>query len=130
MKLSNFWIWAESRWEPGLQLDKDIIQPGNKVYCPEYCCFVTSNLNSLLNDMSKRRGKYPQGVCFQGRFKASCSVDGVIQHLGYFDTPEEAHRAYVEFKVALIREVAECQTNECIRNGLQLHIDNLEKSLE
>jgi hypothetical protein len=41
LKLSNFWIWAKPRWEPGLQLDKDIIHPGNKIYAPEHCCFVT-----------------------------------------------------------------------------------------
>ena len=32
------------------------------------------------------------------RFRAKLTTDGVSQHLGYFDTPEEAHTAYVEAK--------------------------------
>ncbi|WP_156884933.1 hypothetical protein [Kosakonia cowanii] len=29
------------------QIDKDIINPSNKVYCPKYCNFVTDTENSL-----------------------------------------------------------------------------------
>jgi len=32
------------------------------------------------------------------KWKSAIGVDGVVKHIGYFDTPEEAHMAYVEKK--------------------------------
>jgi hypothetical protein len=38
----NFKKWAlENGYKEELQIDKDKIKPGNKVYCPEYCSFIT-----------------------------------------------------------------------------------------
>lgn len=48
-------------WQ-GNQLDKDILNPGNKEYSPDNCIFVTQDINLLLNSRAKCRGKYPQGV--------------------------------------------------------------------
>lgn len=45
------------------------------------------------------------GVSFYkptGKWKAQISVNKQKRHLGYFDTPEEAHRVYVEAKEAAI----------------------------
>lgn len=35
---SNFAEWAKTQDYEGKQLDKDIITPGNKIYCPENVC--------------------------------------------------------------------------------------------
>jgi hypothetical protein len=38
-----------------------------------------------------------KGVCrHQSRFRAMIKKDGVLQHLGVFDTPQQAHAAYRE----------------------------------
>lgn len=44
----SFYDWALDKWEKGLQLDKDKLAPGQvgKLYCPEYCCFLTPKENA------------------------------------------------------------------------------------
>ena len=49
------------------------------------------------------------GVYFhkaRGKFHANCAVNGKRQHLGLFDTPEEAFAAYRPFKEALCKQLA------------------------
>jgi len=47
----KFHDWAISNgWQKGLELDKDIINPGSKMYCPENCCFVTHKKNMRHRD--------------------------------------------------------------------------------
>lgn len=128
--LSNFWPWAAKHWKPGLCLDKDLIKPGNRIYCPEFCRFVTRALNSLLNNSRAARGQWPQGVDFhRGRFQAQCWVNGIRQYLGIFDTPGEAHSVYVDCKSKLILQAANEQTDERIANGLRKHAKLLRNSV-
>lgn len=50
-----FFEWAiKNGWKPGLCIDKDILKPGNRIYCPEYCCWVTRSENS--KECLKRNG--------------------------------------------------------------------------
>ena len=39
--------WFELNYIEGLHLDKDIMEKGNKVYCAEFCTFVTPAANSI-----------------------------------------------------------------------------------
>lgn len=51
-----FYNWALSNgWEPGLEIDKDILSPDKtgSIYCHEFCCFVTSAVNSLHKSNSR-----------------------------------------------------------------------------
>lgn len=43
----SFFDWAFGKYQKGLQLDKDKLAPGQvgKLYCPEYCCFLTPKEN-------------------------------------------------------------------------------------
>ena len=121
---SNFRKWMiKQDWE-GMELDKDIIKPGNKHYSPDNCCFVSKTLNNLLLDCGAARGKYAVGVCFHkvtGKFAAKCGNNGKRQHLGIFDTPEEASLVYRKFKANLVAEIAFEQEDERIEHGLMLH---------
>jgi len=120
--------WMEQQDWQGKQLDKDLINLGNKVYAPDRCCFVSHALNSLLTDNAASRGKWPQGVCFvkqKGKFRVYCNVDGKLKHLGYFASPEEAHVVYVKFKSAEIRRHAMMQTDDRIKRGLLRHAEAL-----
>ena len=59
--------------------------------------------------MRNARGEYPLGACFRkarGKFEACCRVNGKLQHLGYFNTPEEAFAAYKPFKEDLCKQLA------------------------
>jgi hypothetical protein len=130
LRLSIFWKWAEPRWTLGLHLDKDIIVPGNKVYGPEFCCFVSAALNALLTDHRAARGPWPVGVHpAKARFQAHCCTGRERKHLGTFDTPKEAHAVYVQFKVGQIREASGEQDDARIATGLEHHAQLLENSI-
>ena len=94
----------------GWQLDKDILQKGNKLYSKDTCCFVPQELNNLLIKSDNSRGEYPVGVCFHkpsGKFMAQLKVNGKMKHLGRFTTPDEAFQAYKTAKEANIKVVAQ-----------------------
>ena len=109
LTFSNFKEWmVKQDWE-GKQIDKDILVQGNKVYSPETCLFVSSQINSLFLDKVPCRGAYPRGVSFnkpRKMFFAICSVRGKHKHIGCYTTSEEAHEAYKTFKYNLIAEIA------------------------
>ena len=89
--------------------DKDLLVFGNKLYSETTCVFVPYEINSFFNEYGNARGEYPLGVCFHkrvGKFTAQCKVNGKLQHLGYFDTPQEAFAVYKPFKEALCKELA------------------------
>ena len=90
-------------------LDKDLLFVGNKTYSETACVFVPQEINSFFTDSGNTRGEYPVGVSFNkqaGKFQAYCAVNSKRQHLGYFNTPEEAFAAYKPFKEDLCKELA------------------------
>ena len=90
-------------------LDKDLLFVGNKTYSETTCVFVPHEINSFFTDRGKARGEYPLGVSFNkrdGKFVAQCKVNSKQQHLGYFDTPQEAFAAYKPFKEDLCKQLA------------------------
>jgi hypothetical protein len=120
LTFSSFSKWMENQDWKGKQLDKDILIQGNKVYSPSACIFVSAEINSLLNEQSNRRGLYPRGVSFyrkRNKYRADCKAHGNANHLGYYDTPEEAHQAYKKFKYKYIAEIAN-QQSEPLRTAL------------
>lgn len=121
---SNFSQWMETQDWQGKHLDKDIIIPGNKIYSPETCVFVTPEVNSLLSNRMAARGKYPQGVSWdkeKGKFKAECNINSKSNYLGYFQTVLEASQVYNAVKSAHIIDMAYQQNDSRIRDGLLIH---------
>lgn len=93
----------------GYELDKDLLLPGNKVYAPDRCVFVPSQLNNLLLDSSATRGQYKQGVCLDkaaNKFKARVWVGDKRKYLGSFDTEIEAYHAYKKAKERHVKRMA------------------------
>lgn len=98
----------EDRW----QLDKDILIKGNKIYAPENCCFVPSDINALFTKRQADRGLYPIGVYEHspGNFRASCSNEFMDEKKfsgKLRTTPEEAFYDYKEFKEKVIKQRAD-----------------------
>ena len=90
-------------------LDKDLLFVDNKTYSETTCVFVPNEINVFFTDSGAKRGEYPVGVHFHkrdGKFMAYCAVNGKRQHLGYFNTPEEAFAVYKPFKEALCKQLA------------------------
>jgi hypothetical protein len=94
-----------------MQLDKDILSKGNKVYGPDMCVLVPRKINNLFIKCNASRGKYPIGVYYDKRrdkYRASINYgDGRVHTLGRFDTIEEAFNAYKIAKEIHIKDVAE-----------------------
>jgi hypothetical protein len=122
---SVFRAWMQQQDWQGKELDKDILVPGNKVYSPSTCYFVTRAMNILLNDRRAARGDWPRGVYLikeTNKFRAHISCFGKWKHLGVFDTPEKAETAYKKGKSDYIRSVAATEA-EPIRSALFKHAD-------
>ena len=113
----NYQVYAkwhnENYYEVGneqMDLDKDILCKGNKVYSPTTCVYVPHSINVLFTKRDKRRGNLPIGVSskFENKFQAWVSKgNGKPIYLGRYNTPEEAFLAYKKAKEAYIKEVAE-----------------------
>ena len=110
LTFSNFKSWMEQQDYDGKHLDKDLLVCNNKVYSPETCVFVPREINQFLTKSNNSRGKYPLGVSFMVKqkdrpslrakpFIAMISKGGVSNFLGYYETPEQAHRAWQKAKI-------------------------------
>jgi len=109
LTFSNFKKWMETQDYIGKDLDKDILIEGNKVYSKDTCCFVSSDINSLLVDNKAARGKYPVGVCLHkpsDKYRAQISINGKVKNLGYHTTIQEASNTYNIAKANYIIEKA------------------------
>ena len=114
LSFANFFEWVNKevgyKGKPeGMELDKDIIVKGNKIYSPEFCSLVPQAVNSLVTDHGAGRGEFPVGVCFdkcRSKFKACLTCFGRQKHLGYYTTIEAASFAYKVAKEAQIKIVA------------------------
>ena len=100
---------AKDDFGKSYQLDKDILVKGNKIYSPETCCFVPSQINSLFTYVKSIKGEHPVGVSYKknrGKFEAYYSNRGKRVNLGHFNTCEEAFQDYKKAKEAHIKDVA------------------------
>lgn len=117
LNYSNFKVWYEQNKIAGmaLDLDKDILFKGNKVYSSETCCFVPHTINTLFLNNKADRGDYPIGVFYEKdkkKFRAAMSFMGEQIKLGTFDTAEVAFARYKEYKEDFIKDMTEQYRNE------------------
>lgn len=110
----NFAEWFEKNYYVSgerMNLDKDILIKGNKVYSPTTCIFVPQVINLLFVKNDSIRGDLPIGVHFDkqtNKFKSQCKIgNGKMRNLGRFTNLEEAFFKYKAFKEGYIKEVAD-----------------------
>lgn len=121
---SDFRTWMLKQDWQGNHLDKDILVPGNKLYSPERCLFVSLQINNLLNDNTAQRGIFPKGVRIDKRYKtfvAEVSINGRQAHIGRFKTIEAAECAYKKAKSNEIMRIAGEQADPALRFALARH---------
>ena len=114
---SSFKRWMENQDWSGKQLDKDLLIPGNKIYSPDACSFVSKQLNMFTTDSAASRGDYPIGVFFNSReekIQSQCRnpFTRKQENLGFFDCEIKAHKEWLKRKHQLACELAKCQSDE------------------
>lgn len=124
--LQNFaeWVLAQKFFNVGYHLDKDILVSGNKVYSPENCCFVPSQINSLFTDRARDRGDYPVGVYFRKKdslYIVTISRSGKQKHVSCHKKLSDAILSYKiekEGQVKLMASVWKDKIDENVYNAM------------
>lgn len=123
----NFSQWFEKNYyeidEQQMDLDKDILIKGNKVYSPETCVFVPHNINMIFVKCDKVRGNLPIGVLYnKDCHDYECRLSKVainekrVSLLGHFDNPIDAFYKYKYEKEKYIKQVADKYKNQIPNN--------------
>lgn len=121
---SNFAAWMSRNDFHGMDLDKDLLVPGNKVYRPESCAFITGSLNVFITESRLNRGEWPTGVHFSpSRNKFIAQVNNPFtrkrQWLGEFSCQDAAHSAWKSAKHQLACRYADMQSDPRVAQALR-----------
>ena len=111
-----------------LNLDKDILHKGNKIYSLENCILVPQWINKLFTKCDASRGNCPIGVSYHKRdkkYEAYCNINGKKTSLGYYNTIEQAFNAYKQAKENEIKRIAD----DCIQKGYITKDNRLYKAM-
>ena len=109
--------WEQNCLNENFVVDKDILHWGNKVYGPEFCCFIPTEINACFTFRHNCRGEYPIGVRKKGNsIIAQINCRSKKIHLGSFNTVEEAFKAYKKAKENQIKELAEQYKEQIAKN--------------
>lgn len=119
-KFTDFRAWMQMQTWEGMQLDKDIKVPGNKVYGPDTCLWVSAQINSLFNTGNTSKSGLPAGVSKHrsGRFEVGVSYGGGKRtYVGSYNTVREAADAYVVAKADAIKLTVDKEPNPVIQEA-------------
>ena len=122
---SNFKVWmGVQEWE-GMELDKDFLSKGSKVYSPDTCIFIHTRVNAFLNDHKNSRGSsmlgtQPSGINYRSDCRNPFVLGNKSGYVGSFDTDLEAHLAWKNQKHKYACQLADSEyvTDERIKRVL------------
>jgi hypothetical protein len=110
----NFAQWYEENYyevpDQHMQVDKDILIKGNKIYSPDTCVIIPQYINTLFIRNNRKRGQYPVGVYYNKRakkYEAMYKINGKNKHIGYYTSVDDAFLAYKEYKEDHIKQIAD-----------------------
>jgi hypothetical protein len=124
---SKFKAWMENQDWQGKELDKDILVSDNKFYSPETCVFVLSKVNLFLSEKFKSIDHLPTGVWLEKNSKYRATGNG--ETLGRYNTPEQAHQVWLDFKIQQAYILAAEQTDERVAKALINRYENYQINL-
>ena len=112
---SNFYKWYKENYyeikNEKMELDKDILFKGNKIYSSETCIFVPHRINVMFIKNKKNKGKLPTGVTeHNGKLEVRCTNEKKERIIiGYFRINQitEAFMCYKNFKEKIIKRLAD-----------------------
>ncbi|MHC3750710.1 hypothetical protein ACYKDZ_17720 [Stutzerimonas stutzeri] len=124
-RFSVFREWMMAQEWQGMDLDKDVLCPGNKVYSSETCAFIPRKLNLFLSLKQSQRGQFPVGVLLnkaKDGFESQCHnpFTGKREHLGRFASAESAHEAWRSRKHEHACRFADMQKDPRVAHALRL----------
>ena len=107
---ANFKEWYDKNIyeikDERMQLDKDILIKGNKVYSPETCIFVPQRINTLFREFNNN--EFPTlEERSNGSFAIRVRMNGKSKRISGFETKEKAEECYLKEKRQIIKEIAE-----------------------
>lgn len=106
LTFSNFRKWWLENHVDNYELDKDLLIMDNKIYSPRTCIYIPSWLNSFLTNCDSK-GECKTGVHkVRNKYRAECQNQRTKnrEHLGYFDTEEDAFQAWKTYKISTVEE--------------------------
>lgn len=122
----NFAKWFYENYyecnDEQMQLDKDILIKGNKIYSPNTCVLVPKRINCLFTKSDALRGEYPIGVYYKIKkvkqyeyhyLEVRCSViengkkKGKVLKTLPLNKPFQAFSIYKQFKEKYIKQIAD-----------------------
>ena len=98
------WLYVRGEWPDGELDHEDRVRDHDWISNLRPANQTQNNANRVAyrNNKSGFKGVH----LFQGRFRAMIRINGKGQHIGMYDTPEEAHAAYMVKAVELFGDFA------------------------
>lgn len=121
LRFSNFKTWVDGLGYSitGLVIDKDILNPHKKkVYCPEYCAFVSKTVNSFVLNFGQDRAELVRKRtenCYESRVLDTITKKEI---LFYSDNYQECRDFSISEKVRIAKELAKSEPDVRIRDRL------------
>lgn len=103
----NFRLWyiENAMGDKKLDLDKDILVQGNKMYGADTCTLVPHFINTVFEKNGcKTNIKFNE---YTGKYEARISILGKTIDIGVFNTEEEARQAFIAYKQNYIKDIAD-----------------------
>lgn len=114
LNFQNFAKWFEENiyYIEGqvMEVDKDWLIFGNKVYSPETCIIVPNIINTCILNHSRRNNlDLPTGIIHttSNKYKPRLSKYGKRHDLGIYETLEKAMLVYMNAKIEYIKELSD-----------------------
>lgn len=110
---TNFEKWFDENYYTidgeEIELDKDILIRGNKIYSPDTCIFVPKRINSLFISLNKNNNK-TIGIDWKEKihkYQIRCCFENDRKYIGVYSTEEESFNAYKQFKESYVKQIAD-----------------------
>lgn len=103
------WCITDGKYVIGHDLDKDLLSGSSKVYSPDTCCFIPSEINAALIVPFKPISKHePRGITKapSGRYKVTTVNNGISTHRGTYDNLDDAVVIYKKYTKEKISDLA------------------------